>query len=171
MIAQFHQRRLYLCTKKVWGPKFLITCYWAPTVINWWDLCGTITLLAWGPSDSLGRSLTQTRLQWWSITSGSPIYQGNANRRIPVPHKYPPEDLNPGPLWREAKGWSTGPVRHGENEVRLQVLHTLFHHFISPFRFGKIFRFGGGGEVTQRGGREPPHFDQVYFINLEQRLS
>jgi hypothetical protein len=50
-------------------------------------------------------------------------YANRANRRIPVWHKYPPGDLNPGPLWLEANGQSTGPVRHGENEVRLQALH------------------------------------------------
>jgi hypothetical protein len=40
-----------------------------------------------------------------------------------VSHEYPPGDLNPGPLWWEANRKSTGPVRHGENEVRLQALH------------------------------------------------
>jgi hypothetical protein len=49
----------------------------------------------------------------------------HANRRIPVPHKYPPGDLNLGPLWREANRKSTGPVRHGENEVRLQALNMF----------------------------------------------
>ncbi len=31
--------------------------------------------------------------------------------------------LNPGPSWREAKGWPTGPVRLTVNVVRLQALH------------------------------------------------
>jgi hypothetical protein len=54
------------------------------------------------------------------------MYKGdNANRRFPVSHKYPPGDLNPGPSWREANRESTGPVRHGENGVRLQALHIL----------------------------------------------
>ncbi len=34
---------------------------------------GIITLSAQGPSDSLGRTPPQTRLQWWSITSRSPM--------------------------------------------------------------------------------------------------
>ncbi len=47
----------------------------------------------------------------------------NANRRIPVSHKYPPGDLNPGPLFTGSKHVVHWTVRHGENEVRLQALH------------------------------------------------
>ncbi len=63
---------------------------------------GIITLSARGPSDGSGWSPPQTRPQKWSITSGLPMLQDNTNRRIPVSHKYPPGDLNLGPLWREA---------------------------------------------------------------------
>jgi hypothetical protein len=31
------------------------------------------------------------------------LKRDNANKRIPVSHKYPPGDLNPGPFWWEAK--------------------------------------------------------------------
>ncbi len=55
---------------------------------------GIITLSAWRPSDSLGRSPPQTRPQW-SITLESPMWRDNSNRRIPVSHKYPPGDWTP----------------------------------------------------------------------------
>ncbi len=58
---------------------------------------GIITLSAQGPSDSSWRGPPQTTPQWWSTTSGSPMKRDNTNRRIPG-------DLNPGPLWREARG-------------------------------------------------------------------
>ncbi len=60
---------------------------------NWdrkamWDQVGLSHLSARGPSNASGQGLPQTRPQW-SIMSGSPMKRGNANRRIPVSHKYP----------------------------------------------------------------------------------
>jgi hypothetical protein len=36
----------------------------------------------------------------------------------------PPRGLNPGPSWREANGWTTGPLELCMNAVRLQALHN-----------------------------------------------
>ncbi len=38
----------------------------------------------------------------------------------------PPGDSTLWPLWREANRLFTGPVRHGENHVRLQALHRIY---------------------------------------------
>ncbi len=37
----------------------------------------------------------------------------------------PPLGLNPGPSWREANGWTSGPVELCVNAVRLQALHKI----------------------------------------------
>jgi hypothetical protein len=86
---------------------------------------GIITLSAQGPSDGSGRSPPQKRPPW-SITLGSPISPDNANRRIPVSHKYPPWGLNLGPSYWEANGWTTGPVELCMNAVRLPALDNVF---------------------------------------------
>jgi hypothetical protein len=39
-------------------------------------------------------------------------------------HRSTPRGFEPGSLVQEANGYSTGPVRHGENGVRLQALHS-----------------------------------------------
>jgi hypothetical protein len=50
--------------------------------------------------------------------------QDNANRRIPVSHtQVAPWGFEPGSLVTGSKWVSTGPVRHSENEVRLQALY------------------------------------------------
>jgi hypothetical protein len=41
----------------------------------------------------------------------------------PVFTSVPPWGLNPGPSWREANGWTTGPVGLCMNAVRLLALH------------------------------------------------
>jgi hypothetical protein len=40
-------------------------------------------------------------------------------------HISTPWGLNLGPSWREANGWTTGPVELCTNAVRLQALHML----------------------------------------------
>ncbi len=40
-------------------------------------------------------------------------------------HISTPWGLNPGPLWQEANGWTTGPVELCVNAVRLQALHKI----------------------------------------------
>jgi hypothetical protein len=64
---------------------------------------GIITLSARQPSNGSGRSPPQTRPQW-SITLGSPMKQDNANRRIPVSHKFPPGDWTRVPHDRKQTG-------------------------------------------------------------------
>jgi hypothetical protein len=63
--------------------------------------------------------------------SGSAMYQDNANRRIPVSHKYPHLVIGPGSLTMGSKQEFPGPVRHGVNAVRLQaLLSTIFVLFM-----------------------------------------
>ncbi len=104
---------------------------------------GIITQSAPGPRDRSGQSLPQTRPQW-SITSGSPMYRDNANRRILVPHKYP-LGIEPGSLMMGSKQvdhWTSGTVyESSEIAGTTQYMHshlnmyyfwacTVFQHVI-----------------------------------------
>jgi hypothetical protein len=63
------------------------------------ELCefnGIITMSAERPSDGSGRSPPLTKPQR-SIMPGSPMQRVNANRRIPVSHKFPPRDWTRDP--------------------------------------------------------------------------
>jgi hypothetical protein len=52
------------------------------------------------------------------------MLQDNSNRRILVSQKYPPGDLNPGSLVTRSKWVVHWTSEVGQNEVRLQALHS-----------------------------------------------
>ncbi len=79
-------------------------CRWDTKAV--WDQVG---LLARRPSYGSGRS-PPTRPKW-SITSGSPMLQDNAHRRIPVLHMYPPGD------WTRALMTGSKRVTHRTSET------------------------------------------------------
>jgi hypothetical protein len=130
----------WLC--RLWSRKGDLQQAWNRDRKAVWDQVGLSNCRHEGLVMVLGRSPPQTR-PWWSIMSGSPMYRDIANRRIPVSHKYPPGDLNMSPLWQEANRKSTGPVRHGENEVRLQALHNSLITWFSCFCPAKFSLWAG----------------------------
>jgi hypothetical protein len=50
----------------------------------------------------------------------------------------PPRGFEPRSLVTGNKGLATGPVRHGENEMRLQALHRVSHVLHPHFYVGKV---------------------------------